>query len=427
MKRNRRSITPARLCLLLYFALSLLLSPIARAATPRIDNLKPTVILISLDGFRADYLEKYSAPNLSQLAAEGVRARWLIPSFPSLTFPNHYTIATGLYPQDHGIVNNEMYDPVFDAMFAMSNRETVRDGRWWGGEPIWITAEKQGQHAGVYFFPGSETAIEGARPSYWKPYDGKVPNAERVDTVLSWLDLPADKRPTFLALYFSDVDTAGHEHGPDSMEVGRAVAEVDTEVGKLIQGLRARNIYDQVNIIIVSDHGMATVVPTHVVILDDYFDVKEAAHIVWGDEVMTIFPRAGEEQAIYRSLRPEKLQHARCYLKQDIPSRFHYRNNRRIGAIVCLADEGWKMFSREHYESEKQKGKIPAHLIGAHGYDNQLPSMRATFIAHGPAFKHGIVVQPFRNIDIYDIMARILKLRAAKNDGNPQTMRAVLR
>jgi predicted AlkP superfamily pyrophosphatase or phosphodiesterase len=426
LKRNRRPITPDRLCILLCLTLALLLSSIAGIATPRKDDLKPTVILISLDGFRADYLEKYRAPNLSRLAAEGVRARWLIPSFPSLTFPNHYTIATGLYPQHHGIVNNEMYDPVFDATFAVSDREALRNGRWWGGEPIWVTAEKQGQHAGVYFFLGSEAKIEGVRPTYWKPYDGKVPNSERVDTVLSWLDLPTAQRPTFLALYFSDMDTAGHGFGPDSPEVGKAVAEVDTAVGRLIQGLRARNIYDQVNIIVVSDHGMATVAPTHVVILDNYFDSKEAAHVVWGDEVTSIFPRAGEEKAISRSLKTKSLQHARCYLKRDIPARFHYRNNRRIGAIVCMADEGWKMFSRDYYESERQKGKIPNHLIGAHGYDNRLQTMRAIFIAHGEAFKRGVVVRPFRNIDIYDIMARILRLRAAKNDGSLKTAHVVL-
>ncbi len=427
MKKSILPVASNRTFTLLWIIFSLLLNSGIGAATIRKGDLKPTVILISLDGFRSDYLEKYRASNLSQLAAEGVRAKWMTPSFPSLTFPNHYTIATGLYPQDHGIVDNNIYDPAFDATFSMSNHDAVRDGRWWGGEPIWVTAEKQGQHAGVYFFPGSEAAIEGIRPTYWKPYDGKVPNSERVDAALSWLDLPAEQRPTLLALYFSDVDTAGHDFGPDAPEVGPAVAEVDGAVGRLMQGLRARNIYDQVNIIVVSDHGMATVVPTHVVILDNYFDAKAAAHIVWGAEVTHIFPRAGEEQAIYRSLRSGKLQHARCYLKRDIPARFHYRNNGRIGPIVCLAEEGWRMFSSERYESDRQKGKMPNHLIGAHGYDNQLAAMRATFIAHGSAFKQRVVARPFKNIDIYDIMARILHLNAAKNDGSMKTARAILR
>jgi predicted AlkP superfamily pyrophosphatase or phosphodiesterase len=253
LKSNSRSIAPDRFCLLLCITLSLILS--AGVAAERKDTLKPTVILISLDGFRADYLKKYSAPNLGRLAAEGVRARWLIPSFPSLTFPNHYAIATGLYPQDNGIVDNSIYDPVTESSFSMSNDEAVRDGRWWWGEPIWITAEKQGQRAGVYFFPGSEAEIEGVRPTYWKHYDGKVPNSERVDTVLSWLDLPATQRPTFFALYFSDVDTAGHDSGPDSEGVGNAVARVDETVGRLMQGLEERNLYDRINIIVVSDHG----------------------------------------------------------------------------------------------------------------------------------------------------------------------------
>jgi predicted AlkP superfamily pyrophosphatase or phosphodiesterase len=254
-----------------------------------------------------------------------------------------------------------------------------------------------------------------------------VPNFERVDTVLSWLDLPAARRPTFFALYFSDVDTAGHDFGPDSEEVGQAVAKVDDAVGRLMQGLRERNLYDRVNIIVVSDHGMATVVPSQVVILDDYFDQKKAAHVVWGSQVTHIFPRKGEEQAIYRSLKPKKLQHARCYLKRNIPARFHYWNSRRIGSIVCLAQEGWRMYSRERYESDQKKDKFPNHLIGAHGYDNQLKAMRATFIAHGRAFKRGVVVRPFRNVDIYNIMARILRLKAAKNDGGLGAAREVLR
>jgi predicted AlkP superfamily pyrophosphatase or phosphodiesterase len=418
---------PMKNCTLFCLALSLLLSLSAGAGQPPKDDLKPTLILISLDGFRSDYLEKYRAPKLNRLAAEGVRARWLIPSFPSLTFPNHYTIVTGLYPQNHGIVSNEMYDPVFDSSFSPNNREAVRDGRWWGGEPIWVTAQRQGQRTGVYFFPESEAEIAGFRPTYWKTYDVKAPNFERVDTVLSWLDLPTARRPTFISLYFSDVDTAGHDFGPDAPEVGKAVAEVDGAIGRLVQGLRARNLYERVNLIVVSDHGMTTVVPSQVVILDDFFDPKKAARVVWGLQITHIFPRAGEEHAIYRSLKTGKMEHAGCHLKRNIPARFHYKSNRRIGPVVCLAEEGWRLFSRERYETDRQKGKIPAHLIGAHGYDNQLQAMRATFIAHGQAFKPRLVAAPFKNVDVYHIMARILGLRPAKNDGSLKTARTILR
>ena len=189
------------------------LSAIAQGARRPIKDLKATVILISIDGFRADYLDKYPAPTLGLLARQGVRAKWMTPTFPTLTFPNHYSIATGLYPDNNGIVGNNIYAPEFNKTFTMSKREEVQNGRWWLGEPIWVTAEKQGQRAAAYFFPGTEAEIAGKRLSYWKAYDEKIPNFERVDTALSWLDLPIDKRPTMIILYFSDVDSAGHDGG----------------------------------------------------------------------------------------------------------------------------------------------------------------------------------------------------------------------
>lgn len=392
-----------------------------------LDDLKPTLILISIDGFRADYFEKYQHPTLNALAAEGVRAQWMTPSYPSLTFPNHYTIATGLYPENHWMVANEHYDPEFKTTFSMSKREEVQNGRWWGGEPIWITAEKQGQRAAPIFFPGSEAEIAGQRPTFWKPFDNNVSDSDRVDGALSLLDLPLAQRPSFLTLYFSDVDHAGHESSPESPEVASAVTVVDDALDRLVRGLRSRNIYDKVNVIIVSDHGMAPVKPTDVVILDDYFPAKDAERIVWGSQVTNIFPKVGAEQALFEAIQTDQLQHARCYLKQDIPARFHYQASRRIGAIVCMADEGWRIFSRARWAEEQKKPNRPPNMIGAHGYDNQLPSMRAIFIARGPAFKRGTVVEAFPNVDVYDIMTSVLGLVPAKNDGDGKTARAVLR
>ncbi len=157
-------------------------------------DLKPTVILISLDGFRYDYLDKYSPPTLNQLAKDGVRAKWMIPSFPTKTFPNHYTVATGLYPEHHGIIENNIWD--FGVTFGLGKREEVQNSRWWLGEPIWVTAEKQGLRAGAFFFPGTEAEIAGKRPTFWKQYDGKIPNNDRVDQILTWLDLPRGRTPT---------------------------------------------------------------------------------------------------------------------------------------------------------------------------------------------------------------------------------------
>lgn len=390
-----------------------------------IKDLQPTVILISLDGFRYDYLEKYKPANLNYLARAGVRAKWLIPSFPSKTFPNHYTVVTGLYPQNHGIVENSVYDKQSKTVFAMHDREQVQDGRWWLGEPIWVTAEKQGQKSAPFFFPGSEAEIGGKRGTYWKPYDGEMPNKARVDTVLAWLDLPADRRPTFLSLYFSDVDDAGHRHSPDSVETKKAVLGVDKELGRLIGGLKARGVFEKVNLIIFSDHGMATVDNNNAIILDEVFNIDLAEKILWTREITGIFPKEGKEAEIYETLKAKLPPQAKVYRKAELPARFHYSDSPRIAPLLVLPEEGWILTDRKWFEDKKAKGEMKS-LKGAHGYDNQLQSMRALFIAHGEAFNKGKVIEAFENIHIYNVMCRILGLKPAANDGSFDVAREIL-
>lgn len=407
------------------------LSATAQDARRPIKDLKPTVILISIDGFRADYLDKYPAPTLGLLARQGVRAKWMTPTFPTLTFPNHYSIATGLYPDNNGIVGNNIYAPEFKQTFTMSKREEVQNGRWWLGEPIWVTAEKQGQRAAAYFFPGTEAEIAGKRLSYWKPYDEKIPNFERVDTALSWLDLSIEKRPTMIILYFGDVDTAGHNGGPDSEDVKQSIAKVDKSLGRLVDGLKSREIFNQVNLILVSDHGMARVDPRHAVLLDDYFDVSQAETVVWNGAMAQIFFKAGfnpeMKEKIYSTLKSKAPQQVKIYRKLELPPRFHYGKSARIGDIVLVADEGWTMTSRERYRAPAPTAEGGVRYRGAHGFDNQLESMRALFVAHGPAFKREKVVEPFENVDVYNVMAKILGLKPAINDGGAATANAVLR
>ncbi len=388
-----------------------------------IKDLKPTVILISIDGLRYDYLDKYSPGNLKNLAKTGVRAKWMIPSFPTKTFPNHYTVATGLYPEHHGIIENNIYD--FGAVFTLDKRPEVKNPRWWLGEPIWVTAEKQGQISASYFFPGTETLIEGVRPTFFKEYNGKVPNALRVDTILSWLDLPSEKRPTILTLYFSDVDDAGHEFSPDAEETRYAVLNVDENIGRLIAGLKRRKIFDKANLIIVSDHGMATVDRNNSIFLDDIFDFEKTDKILWTGEIVQIFPKTGEETNIIQNLQIN-IKHATCWRKSEIPIRLHYQASPRIAPIVCSADEGWVLTNHKRFEEWREKDELRG-LRGAHGYDNALESMRATFIAHGAAFKKGFIAEPFENIQVYNLMAKILGLTPAKNDGNFENVKNLLR
>ena len=387
-----------------------------------IKDLEPTVILISLDGFHPDYLDKYPSPTLNELAKEGTRAKWLIPSFPTKTFPNHYTVATGLYPEHHGIVENNIYD--FGTTFSLNKREEVQNSRWWLGEPIWATAVKQGQKAGAFFFPGTEAEIAGVRPTFWKEYDGKIPNQTRVAQILSWIDLPTATRPTFYTLYFSDTDDAGHRFSPDSEEVKKAVADVDADLKLLVDGLKARKIDKKVNLIIVSDHGMATVNQSNVVKLDDYFDFANTERMLWTGEIVQIFPKNGKLEEIAAKLKT--VSNAVCWKKTDVPARFHYNEGSRIAPIICSADEGWILTSAERFaESQKREGFDRPR--GAHGYDNQLASMRALFIAHGKAFKKRKIVEPFENVEIYNLMCRILRLTPARNDGNFKHVKHLLR
>ena len=393
-------------------------------AQKTITDLKPTVILISLDGFRYDYLDKYKPETLNRLAREGVRAKWLIPSFPTKTFPNHYTVVTGLYPAHHGLIENNVYD--FGSIFKIDDQKQVQDSRWWWGEPIWSTAEKQGQIAGSYFFVGSDTEIAGERPTYSRAYNGKVPPEMRIDKALEWFDLPADKRPTVITLYFSDTDDAGHAFGPDAEETRYAVMDVDRYVQRLVDGLAARGIANRVNIIVFSDHGMAARDQKNAVVMDDYFDTTDksvADPILTTGEIWQIFPKPGKEDWVMERLKP--IKNATCWRKADIPARFHY-TGRRVAPIVCTSNEGWSMTSRKRFEETKNALDF-GETRGAHGYDNMLESMRATFIAHGPAFKSGYVAEPFENIHVYELMCKILGLKPAKNDGNLQRVDAMLR
>lgn len=412
----------ARSCVIFLLTLLAALSLLAQNA---VRDLKPTIILISLDGFRYDYVDKFKTPDLGRLAKTGVRAKWMIPSFPTKTFPNHFTIVTGLYPEHHGIVENNVYD--FGEIFKIDDRRQVQDSRWWWGEPIWATAEKQGQIAGSYFFVGSEAKVADEYPTYWRTYNGKVPPEMRVDKVLGWLDLPADKRPTMIAMYFSDADDAGHEFGPDAEETRYAALNADRYIGQLYAGLRARGIQNRVNIIVVSDHGMAARDQRNAIVMDDYFDTKDKAladPILTTGEIWQIFPKAGKEDVIMNRL--QDIKHATCWRKADIPQRLHYNEGRRIAPIVCSADEGWHMMTSKRFEDAKASDDFDK-IRGAHGYDNKYESMRATFIAHGPAFKRNYIAEPFENIHVYELMCKILGLKPAKNDGDLDRVRGMLR
>lgn len=422
MKRARHSLFATTLGFLAIIASGCATAPVrigtgvpeASSAAGSAPSTIPQVLLISLDGFRRSYLETDSVPTLHALARGGVTAAAMIPSFPTLTFPNHYTIVTGLYPEDHGIVGNTIYDPEFKQLFTMSNAAS-RESRWWWGQPIWVTAEKQDKRAATFFWPGSEVEIDSTRPTRWKPYDGKVTFDARVDTVLSWLALKGPQRISIVTLYFDEPDHSGHEYGPDSPKTAAAAARADSAVGRLMQGLRDRGMYDSVNVIVVSDHGMSALSPDRVVYLDDVVDTA-AVRITSLSPDLAITPKDGDAAALLAKIR--KLPHVQSWLKADVPARLHYNEGRRITPVVAVADDGWTIAI--HGERRGPSG-------GAHGYDNANASMHALFIAHGPAFKQGVTMPEFPNVDVYDLLAKLLKIKPAPNDGSLAPFSDVLR
>ena len=394
----------------------------ARAAEPVASGpLAPRVLLISLDGFRWDYVDRAPAVRLRRLAARGVRADRLIPAFPSKTFPNHYTLVTGLTPEEHGIVANAMRDPEL-GLFRTSDVEAQRDPRWWGGEPIWVTAEKQGRRAGSFFWPGSETKIDGVGPTWYKRYQHDLPHWDRTEGVLEWLALPPDSAPAIITLYFSDTDDAGHWFGPDAPETDDAIARVDRAIGTLVDGIARLGLTDVVNIIIVADHGMTAVSNRRTILLDDYLDLSTVDIVDW-TPVAAIAPRAGDEERVYHALLG-KHPNLQVYRKGEVPARWHFNAHPRITPIVAVADEGWTITTRPALARANAEGRTGG---GAHGYDPELVSMGAVFIAAGPGIAEGRRIPAFRNIHVYPLMAHLLGLVPARTSGSLDSVRAVLR
>jgi predicted AlkP superfamily pyrophosphatase or phosphodiesterase len=400
-------------------ALTLGLGLFAGCATSPEAAPTPPLLLISMDGFRWDYIAKYPAetPNLQQLMREGSSARQLIPVYPSNTFPNHYSIVTGLYPAHHGIVNNEMFDPTTQSFFRHNRPESVHGSQWWKGEPIWVTAIKQGHPSASYFWVGSEAPIQGIRPTFWKPYNETTPFEQRLDELAGWLRLPVKQRPLAITFYLEETNSVGHKFGPDSPQLAATVKLLDSRIGAIRARLKAE--HQVVNLVIVSDHGMTPISPDRVILLDDYLDLSSVQLDFYGPEA-GLRPLEGSAESIVRAL--SNLPHARAALTQDLPARLHLTVNPRLPPIWVMADEGWEIETRKHFASIRAKFNH-----GDHGYDPAIESMHGILIASGPAFQSGVVINPVENVHIYNLLCAALRLKPAPNDGDDRLVRAFLR
>ncbi|KAJ4832867.1 hypothetical protein Tsubulata_028628 [Turnera subulata] len=396
------------------------------AARPLEKLSHPVVILVSSDGFRFGYQFKTPTPNIHRLINNGTEAETgLIPVFPSLTFPNHYSIVTGLYPAYHGIINNYFVDPNTNEMFTMASHEP----KWWLGEPLWETVANHGLKAATYFWPGSEVhkGSWDCPEKFCMFYNGSVPFEERVDTVLGYFDLPEAEIPVLMTLYFEDPDHQGHQVGPDDPEVTEAVARIDRMIGRLIDGLEKRGVFEDVHIIMVGDHGMVGTCDRKLIFLHDlapWIDVPPE----WVQSytpLLAIRPPPGHAPSdvvakMNEGLQSGKVQNGnrlKMYLKEELPSRLHYVESDRIPPIIGMLDEGFKV---EQKRSKKQE------CGGAHGYDNAIFSMRTIFIGHGPRFARGRKVPSFENVQIYNTITSILKIKGAPNNGSESFPATVL-
>ena len=381
---------------------------------------KPYLVLISIDAFRWDYTTLYPTPNLDRIIAAGSKAERLVPVFPTLTFPNHYSIATGLYPANHGIVANTFPDPENDRWYSMKDRAAVEDASYYGGEPIWVTAETQGMVAASFFFVGSEAPVKGVQPTHWRRYDGDIPGDERVDQVLAWLAEPAERRPHMITLYFEEVDSYAHWYGPDSEDTVTAISRVDASIGRLLDGLEKLPHGDEINIIVVSDHGQRGYrVDTPPFVLADYVYTGHAP-LVGGGSYLFIhladeeLHTAGEITATVN----RHWEHGTAYTRETAPADWHVTDNPRFPDLILMPDPG-------HAVIPVAGGRPHA---GDHGWAPEATNMHGIFMAAGPNIRAGVVIEQAETVDVYPLMLSILGLDSPGNtDGDAEALAGALR
>ena len=390
---------------------------------------KPYLVLISIDGFRWDYMDRYPTPNIDRIVATGSKVERLLPVFPTLTFPNHYSIATGLYPTHHGLVANRFPDPARDTWYSMSKRETVEDPLFYTGEPIWVTAENQGMVTASFFWVGTEAAVMGVAPSHWRSYDKGITGETRVDQVLSWLAEPESVRPHLITLYFEDVDDNSHWYGPDSEENAEAIKRVDAYIGRLLNGLQTLPHAQQVNIILVSDHGQASYNDNpQPFILNEHVNLEDSMVVEGGSYLFLHFDRENPERN--PELNPERArhiveivnqnwQHGRAYLPGDAPEQWQVGDNPRFPDVILMPEAGYAVFSTTEKSSHMTKGD--------HGWAPENQDMHGFLVASGPNINPGISLGPVKSVDVHPLMLAILGLDAPQNtDGEAGSLARIL-
>jgi ectonucleotide pyrophosphatase/phosphodiesterase family protein 5 len=361
------------------------------------------VVLISFDGFRWDYANRGITPNFDYVKENGVHAISLKPCFPSKTFPNHYSIVTGMYPENHGIIANSFVDPTTKEKYSIGDTSEVRKAKWYRGEAIWETARRQGMITASYFWPGSELNLDYRRPNYYEKYEHERNYDIRIKEVLDWLSLPYAQKPKFITMYFDATDTYGHEYGPDSKEVNSSIMRLDSVVGKIFDGLKKINLFDSTDIIIVSDHGMVNVSKDRIINVEKILNGIDCKLLDNGPFMYAITTN-GQLDNVYKRLKANE-NHYKIYKKEEMPAFYHFSKNYLIPELILIADPGWSLMTENDIKTQSNET-----WGGNHGYDNNYIDMQGIFYAIGPDFKNGYICGTLQNIDIYPLIAKLLKI-----------------
>lgn len=393
----------------------LILVGIGCVATRR-ENTKndQIVVVVSLDAFRWDYDSLYNTPVLNDIAVRGVEAIRMIPSFPTKTFPNHYSIATGLYPDHHGLINNTFFAPDLGLLYRIGDRSMVENPGFYGGEPFWVTAHKAGMVTASFFWVGSEAPVMGVQPDYWKRFDSKIPFDVRIDTVIKWLSYPEGRRPRLVTLYFEEPDAISHKYGPLAPETAKVVYSLDSLVGVLRKGLRHVPDAGKINLIILSDHGMGATTRYNNIL--DTLPSRLVKDIYGGSPVWLCNPVDGKADSLVWFVNMQK--GVRAYKSNEVPDYLHYGTHPRMTEVVIIAEPGYVAGLKPDNQSYSK---------GDHGYDWKYRDMHSIFYGEGPSFREGARVDTLYNVDVYNIVCRILGLRPADNDGNQQRVNPLFR
>jgi predicted AlkP superfamily pyrophosphatase or phosphodiesterase len=380
---------------------------------------KPYVILISADGFRADFAEKYDAIFLQKISKNGVRAKYMEPSYPSVTFPNHYTIVTGLYPAHHGLINNSFIDVATGQLYSMGNKKMVSEGKWYGGTPLWVLAEQQKMLSASFFWVASEADIQGIKPTYHYIYNDKTNFGTRIQAVKNWLMLPEDRRPHMITLYFPDVDSYAHTYGPEDTRVKKSVQFVDSSINALQAALAPLNL--PINYVFVSDHGMTTVDVDNTIGLPDAVD-KNDFNVPWTDALLHLYAKdTNKIESTYLALKQDI--RFTTYKLDETPDHWHFKKSddryNRLGDLILVPKTIHKVFNLGTRKPS----------LGKHGFDNKEVDMRASFMAWGPTFKKGLTIEGFENVNVYPLIAHILGLKYNEQaiDGKFQVLKPILK